>query len=49
VTDQVSHPYKTAGSISVRYILVFTFIYKKHKALLEELTFIKTVTDFFKN
>jgi hypothetical protein len=26
VTDQVSHPHKTAGKIIVLYILIFTFI-----------------------
>jgi hypothetical protein len=26
VRDQVSHPYKTTGKITVLYILIFTFL-----------------------
>jgi len=48
VTGQVSHPYKTAGSISFRFILVLTFIYMKHKAREENLTFIRRVINFVK-
>ena len=34
VSDQVSHPYKTAGSTAVLYILIFIFVYYRKKVLM---------------
>jgi hypothetical protein len=31
VCDQVTHPYKTAGSVMVLYILIFTFLERRRE------------------